>query len=87
LNVEKWDTDNELLHYFVIAYPSQNQVDVNRLKFDLANYNLDHYTSLDFEIETENLNQETSLVIVRNFDNKESAMVYFMSIIRKPDVV
>jgi len=86
LNVEKWDTDNELLHYFIIAYPSQNQVDINRLKFDLANYNLDHYTSLDFEIETENLNQETSLVIVRNFDNKESAMVYFMSIIRKPDV-
>lgn len=84
--VGKWDTDNELLHYFIIAFPVQNQVDINRLKFDLANYNLDHFTTFDFEIETENLNQETTLVIVRNFENKESAMVYFMSIIRNPDV-
>jgi tetratricopeptide (TPR) repeat protein len=83
---DKWDKDNDLLHYFIIAFPSQSQIDINRLKFDLANYNLDHFTTLDFEIETETLNQENMLVIVRNFDNKESAMVYFMSIIRKPDV-
>jgi len=86
IETEKWDKDNELLHYFIIAFPSQSQIDINRLKFDLANYNLDHFTTLDFEIETETLNQETMLVIVRNFENKESAMVYFMSIIRKPEV-
>jgi tetratricopeptide (TPR) repeat protein len=86
VDASKWDNDNELLHYFIIAFPAQDQIDINRLKFDLANYNLDHFTTLDFEIETENLNQETMLVIVRNFDDKESAMVYFMSIIRKPEV-
>jgi tetratricopeptide (TPR) repeat protein len=85
-SVQKWDTDNELLHYFIIAFPSDNQIDINRLKYDIANYNIDHYTSLDFEIETENLNPQTKMVIVRNFDNKESAMIYFLSIIRKPEV-
>jgi tetratricopeptide (TPR) repeat protein len=85
-NVSKWDSDNELLHYFIIAFPNDNQIDINRLKYDIANYNIDHYTSLDFEIETENLNPETKLVIVRNFNNKESAMIYFLSIIRKPEV-
>jgi hypothetical protein len=86
IETSKWDTENELLHYFIIAFPTQSQIDINRLKFDLANYNLDHYTTLDFEIETENLNQDNTLLIVRNFENKDAAMVYFMSIIRKPEV-
>jgi len=84
--ISKWDKSNDLLHYFVIAFPSGAGIDLNRLKFDLANYNLDHYTSRDFDIETETLNEETQLLVVRNLDNKESAMIYFLSIIRKPEV-
>ncbi|HPR31858.1 MAG TPA: tetratricopeptide repeat protein [Prolixibacteraceae bacterium] len=82
----KWDPAPDLLHYFVIAFPMDTDIDVNRLKYDIANYNLDHYTLLDFDIETENLNNDTRLLIVRNFDNKESAMVYFLSIVRNPGV-
>jgi tetratricopeptide (TPR) repeat protein len=82
----KWDSDNNLLHYFVIAFPNDEKIDINRLKFDIANYNIDNYTMLDFDIETEKLNNETKLIIVRNFDQKESAMIYFLSIIRKPQV-
>ncbi|MGF7140321.1 tetratricopeptide (TPR) repeat protein [Roseimarinus sediminis] len=82
----KWDDNTGLLHYFIIAFPNDDGIDVNRLKFDIANYNIDHYTALDFDIETENLNNETKLIIVRNFGNKENAMVYFLSIIRKPEV-
>lgn len=83
---QKWDTETELLHYFVIAFPNSEKIDVNRLKFDIANYNIDHYTTLDFDIETEKLNNETQLVVVRNFFDKESALIYFLSIIRKPEV-
>ena len=82
----KWNKDSDLLHYFIIAYPNEASVDINRLKFDIANYNLDNFTSLDFEIESESLNSETKMLIVRNFENKESALVYFLSIIRKPEV-
>lgn len=82
----KWDADNGLLHYFVIALPSKENIDINRLKFDIANYNIDHYTALDFDIETETLNPETQLIVVRNFDDKQNALIYFLSIIRKPEV-
>ncbi len=82
----KWNKDSELLHYFIIAFPNEEEININRLKFDIANYNLDNYTSLDFEIETENLNPETKLLIVRNFNDKEDALIYFLSIVRKQDV-
>jgi tetratricopeptide (TPR) repeat protein len=80
----KWETESELLHYFVIAIPGNDSVDINRLKYDIANYNIDNYTTLDFDIETETLNKDYKLIVVRNFENKESAMIYFLSIIRKP---
>lgn len=82
----KWDTDEDLFHYFVIAIPNDESIDINRLKFDIANYNIDHYMTRDFEIETEKLNPETQLIIVRNLDDKESGLIYFLSIIRKPEV-
>jgi tetratricopeptide (TPR) repeat protein len=82
----KWDASSELLHFFVIAYPNDISIDVNRLRFDIANYNIDYYTTLDFDIETESLNSDTRLVVVRNFGNKDASLIYFLSIIRKPDV-
>ena len=82
----KFSYDEELLHYFVIAYPKDAGVDVNRLKFDIANYNIDHYTKTDFDIETEGLGSNTELLIVRALDNKENSLIYFRSIIRRREV-
>jgi len=82
----KFSYDQDLLHYFVIAYPRTAKIDLNRLKFDLANYNIDHYTKIDFDIETENLNDKTALVIVRALENKENALIYHGAIIRKSSV-
>jgi len=82
----KFSYDEELLHYFVIAYPKDAGVDVNRLKFDIANYNIDHYTKFDFDIETEGLGSNTEMLVVRALDNKENSLIYFRSIIRKREV-
>ena len=82
----KFSYDDELLHYFVIAFPRSANVDLNRLKFDLANYNIDHYTRMDFDIETESLNPETQLVVVRSLSDKEQSLIYFRSIIREREV-
>jgi tetratricopeptide (TPR) repeat protein len=82
----KFSYDEDLLHYFVIAYPQNAQVDLNRLKFDLANYNIDHYTKFDFDIETQNLNNNTSLLLVRSLHDKEQGLIYFRSIIKKREV-
>ena len=82
----KFSYDPDLLHYFVIAYPRDAKIDLNRLKFDIANYNIDHYTKIDFDIETENLNEKTAMVIVRALENKESALIYHGAIIRRGSV-
>ncbi|PTN10589.1 tetratricopeptide repeat protein [Mangrovibacterium marinum] len=82
----KFSYDEELLHYFVIAFNRTAQVDINRLKFDIANYNIDHYMKTDFDLEVEPLNAQTSLLSVRTIPNKEQALIYFRSIIRKPEV-
>ena len=82
----KFTYDEDLLHYFVIAYPRSASVDLNRLKFDIANYNIDHYTKIDFDIESEPLNEKMNLVTVRALGNKDDGVIYHRSIIRKAPV-
>lgn len=82
----KFSYDEDLLHYFVIAYQNTAGVDLNRLKFDIANYNIDHYTKIDFDIETEPLNERTNLLIVRALGNKDDGVIYHRSIIRRAPV-
>lgn len=82
----KFSYDEDLLHYFVIAFPRNVDVNINRLKFDIANYNIDHYTRMDFDIETENLNEEMVLIVVRSLPDKEQSLIYFRSIIRQREV-
>jgi len=82
----KFTYEEDLLHYFVIAYPREANIDLNRLKFDIANYNIDHYTKIDFDIETENLDANTAFLIVRALENKENALIYHGAIIRKASV-
>ena len=82
----KFSYEEDLLHYFVIAYPRSEKVDLNRLNFDIANYNIDHYTKVDFDIETEFLDDKLAFVIVRSMENKESALIYHGAIIRRASV-
>ena len=82
----KFTYEEDLLHYFVIAYPREAKVDLNRLNFDIANYNIDHYTKVDFDIETELLDDKMAFVIVRSLENKESALIYHGAIIRRASV-
>jgi len=82
----KYSYDEDLFHYYVIAYPSNTKVDVNRLIFDIANFNIDYYTSIDFEIEEVKLNSEMTLVVVRSLPNKEEGLGYFGNILRKREV-
>ncbi len=82
----KFSYDEDLLHYFVVAYPHVANVDLNRFRFDIANYNIDHYTKYDFDIETESLNEKMNMVVVRALANKEDGVIYHRAIIRKAPV-
>ncbi len=82
----RYTYDEDLLHYFIIAYPREEKIDLNRLKFDIANYNIDHYTKVDYDIETAFLDENLAFVIVRAMENKESSLIYHGAIIRKARV-
>ncbi len=82
----KFSYDENMFHYYVIAFSKEAKVDVNRLIYDIANYNLDYYTSTDFDIEPISLDSKTQLVVVRSIPNKEEALIYFRSIMRKRPV-
>ena len=82
----KFSYEEDILHYFVVAYPRNAGIDINRLKFDIAGYNLDHYAKIDFDIEEESLDGATNLLLVRSLTNKEQGLIYFRAIIRQPEV-
>ena len=82
----KYSYDEDMFHYFTILFSSEAKVDINRLIYDIANYNLDYYTSTDFDIEQVNLNAKTRMIVVRGFPDKEEGLIYFRSIIRKRQV-
>ena len=82
----KFSYDEDLQHYFIIAYPKSANIDLNQLKFDLANYNIDHYTKVDFDIEAQPLNSNSSLLLVRSLNDKEQGLIYFRSIIKRRNV-
>lgn len=82
----KFSYDEELFHYFIIAYPRNAKVDVNRLIFDIANFNIDYYTSIDFDIEEIKLNDQTTMVVVRSLPNKEEGLGYFGNILKQKGV-
>lgn len=82
----KYSYDEELFHYFVLSFPTSAKVDVNRLIFDIANFNIDYYTSFDFDMEEIRLNDQTTLVVVRSLPNKEEGLGYFGNILRQKEV-
>ncbi|HKJ41360.1 MAG TPA: hypothetical protein VKA27_04665, partial [Sunxiuqinia sp.] len=53
---------------------------------DIANYNIDHYTKTDFDLETQNLNDNIEMLVVRSLTDKEQSLIYFRSIIRQREV-
>ncbi|MCE1200191.1 MAG: hypothetical protein LWW85_14580, partial [Marinilabiliales bacterium] len=83
----KFSYDEELFHYFVLSFPITAKVDVNRLIFDLANFNIDYYTSFDFDIEEIKLNDQIRLVVVRSLPDKQEGLGYFGTLIKHPSVL
>lgn len=82
----KYSYDDELFHYFVLSFPKSAKIDVNRLIFDLANFNIDYFTSIDFDVEEIKLNEEIQLVVVRSLANKEEGLSYFGTILKHKEV-
>lgn len=55
-------------------------IDINQLKFEIINFNLDVFPKLIFDVVSENLNDNYRLILVRSFKDLQRAWDYFDTI-------
>lgn len=70
-------------HNFVIVIP--NSADVNQLKFNLINFNLDFDIQQTFEVESKEFNEYSTIIIVSEFKNSQKGMEYFKRILSEKE--
>lgn len=65
----------EVNHYLLVVV--EKKADVNQLKFNIINFNLDFYIEKNFDIESNELNDFFKLITVKQFKNAEEGLEYF----------
>lgn len=72
-------------HLYIVVAKSKN-IDINRLKFDISNYNFDKYSMIDFTVADQLLNDKIQLLSVKPLKDMAMGMNYFNSISTDSDV-
>jgi tetratricopeptide (TPR) repeat protein len=62
-------------HYLLLAI--QSSQNVNQVRFDLLNYNLDHYNQYDLNIDMIKMADSYNVLVVKLFNNAEAASRYY----------
>ena len=75
---EIYKYDSASIHYFGMIV--SGVIDVNQLKFEIINFNLDYYSDKDFEVVSERVDRNDHLVLVKSFEIMEDAWLYLDSI-------
>lgn len=73
--VGKYKVEPDAIHYFVLVVGKQ--VNLNQLRFNLINFNLDYYLQEDYNIADKQLNEYSQLLIVKKFESLEVAKDYY----------
>lgn len=80
-NEEELYTFNPKATHFYISVLNNDAVDVNRLKFDMANYNFDNYSMIDFNISAVMLTDKEQMITIKSFESLEQGLNYYKAII------
>ena len=67
--------DAESKHNFVIVI--SNNADINQLKFNIINFNLDYDIEKTFDVESKEFNEYTTIVTIKEFESAEKGLSYF----------
>ncbi len=65
-------------HTFIFVVPKG--LNANQLKFNIINFNLDNFDDLNLKVESAELNDRQSLIVIKPFKNKDQAISYFNQI-------
>jgi len=60
--------------------------DINRLKYNILNYNLEHFLMFDFKISDKSLSSDTKLILVQTLNDAKEARKYLKIIQRNQQV-
>lgn len=75
----------DTVHVYVIA-ANTDDVDINRVKFNMINYNLEYFSNFDFELETRKLSELTSILTLRYLSDAQQAMNYYSLVMISDEV-
>ncbi len=64
-------------HLLVISFRNVGPVNSDQLKNKLSNYNTKYYSTKGYSITSQLLDHITQIIIIREFKNKEEAMLYY----------
>ena len=65
---------------FFVAYIVDRRIDINQLRFEIINYNLDNFPNRTFEITDDNLDNDQVLLLIKSFADTTDAWEYYDSI-------
>jgi len=76
----------DTVHYFGISLNTR-QGDVNQLIFNLINFNLDNFSESSLNVNSEMLNGNTQIIVVKEFENKQSANDYYRQTLKYKELL
>jgi hypothetical protein len=62
-------------HYVAIVI--SNEADINQLKFNIINFNLDYYIQKSYDLENKEFNEFFKIVTVEQFSNSNEGLEYY----------
>lgn len=74
--IYKYDPSGAYLFGMII----NRSIDINQLKFEIINFNLDLFPNLTFDVVSDNLNDNYRLVLVKTFRDMQKAWEYYDTI-------
>ncbi|MBN2611351.1 MAG: tetratricopeptide repeat protein [Bacteroidales bacterium] len=73
-----YEASDSTVHYFAFVVPKGQNI--NQFIFNIINFNLDYFDALNLKIENIELNNEQSLLTVRQFKDKSQSMEYYTQV-------
>ena len=73
-------------YYFVIIVNTEN-VDIDKFKFDLINFNLDYYLQKDYTTSSQTFNEHNTIVSVKRFKDLKTVHDYYDVLSKKEERV
>lgn len=72
--------DEETIHFYIIILQNKD-VNVNRLRFNISDFNIEYFSMIDFNVSSPViLSKDFQMITVKALENKEKAMKYFDSV-------